>query len=80
MRLYFHVLAGVVLQKYKCWQAAASVASEIPALLSCLKAFSSMADMQAHRGLIYDSCHFGLVQQPRTSQASEQGSSVLHWE
>lgn len=39
LRLDFHILAEVGPLEYKCWQAAASVASEIPALLVCLKLF-----------------------------------------
>lgn len=42
--------------------------------LSFFKAVSSMADMQAHRGVIYDSCRLGLLSQPGTSPTTLSGA------
>lgn len=48
--------------------------------LNCLKAVSSMADMKAHRGVIYDTCHHGLLSRPGTSPTPlERGNSVPQW-
>lgn len=42
--------------------------------MSFPKAVSSMADMQALRGVIYDICRLGLLSQPGTSPATLRGA------